>query len=373
MTSNPQTFNLLLVKNEDSTAKLVDLTHSEAARQELKGLNISTALPHEVLERFKKSELDRTASISAILFTDTAEHYMTDFIDYTENRHYPLPVFYLGHAEGADQTLESPLNKRLEQHGVRSFLRAEIESGAFVAEIYHCILWTDYILRRWKREQFSSIAKGARYYSHEIRNPLTNIDISVSELRVEGHNSASNQRSFIHFIEKNSRRINELLGTVLQNTRTEDLYIETVSLDELIDSVITACSYRFPAITIRFKEHLGAIVRGDEEKLGAAFYHLIVNAAEACHAQKGLIDVRIALKGESINISISDNGMGISLEDSAFIFEPFYTTKTKSAGLGLSAADDIINRHQGSISFRTNPRGGMSFFISLPVDSDLSR
>jgi len=373
MTGDPQTFNLLLVTNEDSTANLVNLTHSAATRQELKGLEISAALPHEVLDRFKNSERDKATLISAIFFNSTAEHYITDFIDYTENRHYLLPVFYFEHAEGAEQTLDSPLNKRFEKQGVRSFLRADIDSGAFVAEIYHCILWTDYILRRWKREQFSSIAKGARYYSHEIRNPLTNIDISSSELRVEAHNSASNQGSFIHFIEKNSRRINELLGTVLQNTMTEDLYIETVSLDELLDSVITACSYRFPAITIRFKEHSGAVVRGDEEKLGAAFYHLIVNAAEACHAQNGFIDLRITPKGESINISITDNGMGISLEDSAFIFEPFYTTKTKSAGLGLSAAEDIIHRHKGTISFRNNPLGGTSFFISLPVNSDNGR
>ncbi|MFA6260594.1 MAG: ATP-binding protein [Bacteroidia bacterium] len=105
-------------------------------------------------------------------------------------------------------------------------------------------------------------------------------------------------------------------------------------------------------------------------QLNQVFMNLIYNAADAI-PEKGKIEIKTWLEDESIKISITDNGKGMSEEIRSRIFEPFYTTKDvgKGTGLGLSISFGIIEKHNGKITVDSKEGIGTTFTISLPLNS----
>lgn len=104
-------------------------------------------------------------------------------------------------------------------------------------------------------------------------------------------------------------------------------------------------------------------------QLNQVFMNLMVNAAHAMGEQRGRITVRTGREGESVWLEFSDNGSGIPEAIQAKIFDPFFTTKPvgKGTGLGLSLSYGIIQKHNGSISVKSNPGEGTLFRIVLPI------
>jgi len=109
----------------------------------------------------------------------------------------------------------------------------------------------------------------------------------------------------------------------------------------------------------------------DSKLISAALHNVIKNAVEALPKQDAKLKIETLLKEKDGNkwavIKISDNGKGIKKEEIAMIFQPYFTTKSKGTGLGLTIAKEIISQHNGIISVESEENIGSTFIIELPV------
>jgi two-component system NtrC family sensor kinase len=104
-------------------------------------------------------------------------------------------------------------------------------------------------------------------------------------------------------------------------------------------------------------------------ELNQVFMNLLVNAAHAITAERGTITIRTGCAGNEVWAEVSDDGCGIARENLTRIFDPFFTTKPvgKGTGLGLSLSYGIVKKHDGRIEVRSEPRGGTTFRVTLPL------
>jgi signal transduction histidine kinase len=103
----------------------------------------------------------------------------------------------------------------------------------------------------------------------------------------------------------------------------------------------------------------------DVERIRIAFLNIIVNALEAMEAGIGILQVRTASKDDKCVVTITDNGPGIDPEAQSRIFEPYYSTKSKGTGLGLTNTQNIILNHNGHIALESEKGKGTVFTITL--------
>ena len=107
------------------------------------------------------------------------------------------------------------------------------------------------------------------------------------------------------------------------------------------------------------------MILGDRAQLHIVFSNLIRNARDAM-PEGGALGLVAVAAGRDVEIEIRDSGVGIAPENLARVFEPLYSTKAKGIGLGLSIAQEILGRHNGTLSVKSAPGAGSSFTVRLP-------
>jgi PAS domain S-box-containing protein len=204
-----------------------------------------------------------------------------------------------------------------------------------------------------------------RMLAHEIRNPLNNIGLSIGNLiHIGGYNEE--QESYLGILQRNTKRINEIITELLQLTKPPELSYEDCSLQEIIEESLAVVRDRielqkmkletsFPEAPIPFT--------ADKSRLVIAFNNILVNAVEAMEADKGLLEVSIKPERNGYLVSIKDNGSGIPEKYVTRLFDPFFTLKKNGMGLGLSVSYSIIKSHKGNINIETQPGSGTNFMI----------
>ena len=222
-------------------------------------------------------------------------------------------------------------------------------------------------------EKQALTGKVARIIAHEIKNPLTNIHLSLLELRtiLQGAKLLDvNEKpeDFIDIIERNGKRINTLIEDLLQATRFDTINMRELFLDEVIEDTFSLVKDRIKLKDIQFeaKVHPKLLIKADKEKLAIALLNLLVNAVEAVDEKTGKLSVEITAVNKQIDITISDNGKGIPSQDLNKLFEPFFTSKKGGTGLGLTATYNIITKHDGTIKVHSEVGKGTTFYITLP-------
>jgi two-component system NtrC family sensor kinase len=142
-----------------------------------------------------------------------------------------------------------------------------------------------------------------------------------------------------------------------------------VNLEALIESVINVVwnEIKYKAELKREYGHVPPI-SCDTQKIGQVLVSILINAAQSIEG-KGVITVRTYAEGENIMVDICDTGCGIPPENITRIFDPFFTTKPvgQGVGLGLSVSYDIIKKHGGTITFKTQTGQGTTFTVQLPA------
>jgi len=236
---------------------------------------------------------------------------------------------------------------------------------------------TERKLNEHKEKQLEKQAltgKVARVIAHEIKNPLTNIHLSLLELRtmLEGaqlKNSLDKPDEFLDIIGRNERRINKLIEDLLNSTRFDTINLQALSAEELITDTLDLILDRIKLkeITVHPQIQEGLFIMGDKEKLVIALLNIFVNAIEAMEEKKGVLKVNAFERNNTLNIEVSDNGRGIPEADLGKLFEPFFTSKTGGSGLGLTATYNIIIKHDGSIKVSSKLEKGSVFHIFLPL------
>jgi signal transduction histidine kinase len=219
-----------------------------------------------------------------------------------------------------------------------------------------------------RSEKFAATGRIARTIAHEVRNPLTNIDLAVSQIKNDLPAADDNSQMLFTMIERNSRRINQLISELLSATRFAELSYASVSINTLLDEALDMAKDRLELHHITVEKNYSRDICNisvDPEKIKIAFLNIIVNAIEAMQPGKGFL--RIQTKGEDNKcmVEIMDNGHGMSEEQLNNLFEPYFTTKANGNGLGLTNTQNIILNHQGSINVNSKPGEGTSFIIKF--------
>jgi signal transduction histidine kinase len=221
-----------------------------------------------------------------------------------------------------------------------------------------------------KTEKFAMTGRIARTLAHEVRNPLTNINLSAEQLRFNALPSEETGKQYIEIIERNSKRINDLVSEMLNISRPSELKLAPLSINALLNETIAMAQDRIDLKDIRVEKRLPQQIKPmmlDEEKLQTALLNIIINAIEAMEEKKGLLKISVSANETSCEIIVEDNGKGLEPFQLVHIFEPFYTTKSTGTGLGLSSAKSIIDSHGGIINVDSLPGKGTRFIITLGI------
>jgi len=109
------------------------------------------------------------------------------------------------------------------------------------------------------------------------------------------------------------------------------------------------------------------IINADEEKVVIALLNIIINAIEAMVPGKGVLTITTVRNQDKAKLMIRDNGAGIPEDKLARLFDPFYTSKAKGTGLGLTSTQNILLNHKGTIHVDSEPGKGAVFTIAIPA------
>jgi signal transduction histidine kinase len=166
-------------------------------------------------------------------------------------------------------------------------------------------------------------------------------------------------------------RINQLVEDLLELTRTRIRPRVDLNVDALILQVIDLHGEELKKRDIAFENHLERTlppIQGDAETLYRAFTNLIINAIQAM-PNGGILFISTELdpSSSSIKLTFKDTGIGMDEMTTKNIFNPFFTTKDKGAGLGLALTRKIIENHKGTIEVTSERGKGSLFVLKLPV------
>lgn len=225
------------------------------------------------------------------------------------------------------------------------------------------------LIRMRSIEKFAATGRIARTIAHEVRNPLTNINLAVEQLQSEMNGTRPRSADvMLEMINRNSSRINILITDLLNSTKFTDLVYTKKSVNGLLDETLEFARDRIQLKSISvirdYTDHLGDIAV-DVERIKIAFLNIIVNAVEAMEPVIGVLRVSTMSRNDKCVIVITDNGPGIADESQTRIFEPFFTSKPKGTGLGLTNTQNIILNHNGQIAFESKKGEGTTFTIQL--------
>ncbi len=244
------------------------------------------------------------------------------------------------------------------------------------AQIFLCVIQD--ITERKREEQekqyqekFVITGRIARVIAHEVRNPLTNILLAISQFKEDPEVMASEDASlYTDIIERNCTRINQLITELLHSTRMMELHANAVSLDKLLSNTLALSQDRMKLNEIQLELKLDKddiSVMADEDKVVIAFLNIVINAIEAMTPGSGMLTITTKRIQDKAFIKISDNGPGIPDEVQSRLFDPFYTSKAKGTGLGLTSTQNILLNHKGTIHVESEIGKGTVFTITLPI------
>jgi len=221
-------------------------------------------------------------------------------------------------------------------------------------------------------EKFAASGRIARTIAHEIRNPLTNIALANEQVKafVEGNEEAI---MLLEMVNRNGTRINQMISELLTSTKFSQLVFSKVNINTVLDETLELAGDRLELKQIRLKKNYsmpGEMVMIDVQKMKIAFLNIIMNAIEAMEKGTGILEITTSRRENKCLIEFKDNGPGMNEEVLPRIFEPYFTSKSKGAGLGLTSTQNIILNHKGSIDVSSVQGKGTLFSVSLFLEID---
>ena len=225
-------------------------------------------------------------------------------------------------------------------------------------------------------ERYEAWESVARKLAHEIKNPLTPIQLSIDSLREKYKDKLSNEKKdfekYLETINRQIKDIEKLVNEFSNFARMPTPILKKVNLIELINKSLDFIQLTSKSSINLINNSKAKFINGDEDQLNRVFINLIKNSEESFLELslkepnfKGNIDIEINDNNDYIVIRIIDNGTGIT--DAKKAMTPYFTTKKTGTGLGLPIVTKIINEHSGNFSIKNKrDKKGSIVSISLP-------
>ena len=226
-------------------------------------------------------------------------------------------------------------------------------------------------------ERHSAWENVARKLAHEIKNPITPIQLSIDRIRVKYLNKVGednkNLSGYLDTITKQIKDIEHLVNEFSDFARMPKPVFKKINLNEIILRVFKLHEMSVAKTKFIFKKiKSNNYVNGDEEQLNRVFINLIKNSIESINIKKskdvdfkGKITVDIRDDSDYIYIIVEDNGVGFDQVDKKKMLTPYFTTKKNGTGLGLAVVSKVINDHNSLILFNSI-KNGAKIEITMP-------
>ncbi len=225
-----------------------------------------------------------------------------------------------------------------------------------------------------KAGHLASLGELAAGLAHEIKNPIAGIKSSLEIIYQRTPETAPEREIFLEIL-KQTDRIHMIIQDLLSYAKPKPLSREPVDINRVIQRVLKLADPQIKdkEIDINFKPLSGdSNFLLDGNKIQDVVLNLVLNSISAID-QTGSISVSVKTEGDKLFLTIADNGKGIRPENIDKVFSPFFTTRKRGNGLGLSISKKIIEEHDGIIEVNSRLGEGTEFTISLPLESHPER
>jgi two-component system, NtrC family, nitrogen regulation sensor histidine kinase NtrY len=241
----------------------------------------------------------------------------------------------------------------------------------------------DDVTELFRAQKAAAWQEVAQRIAHEIKNPLTPIQLSAQRLLRHLERSAPSRRredrsdlpalvsECAQLIEREVQTLESLVNEFSQFARFPAARLASADVNAIVSQALDVFRGRLDGIALQrdFAPSL-PVVKADAELIRRVIVNLVDNAAEALEGatlRSISVSTRLASNGEAIEIEVADTGHGISPEDKDRLFLPHFSTKDRGTGLGLAIASRIVAEHHGTLRVEDNAPSGARFLIRLPA------
>ncbi len=233
-----------------------------------------------------------------------------------------------------------------------------------------------------QKERLASLGQASAEFVHDIGNPLTIVwgyvqllakKLEESESTDDPNAVSSNKE--LEIIEQNVRLCRDLLTMWQSYGSMEAAPHKLISVSDIVREVVAGVGAMASETPVELRCDVTedpCSLRGDAVQITRAIQNVIINAIQASGDRKGTVDVSCIRKDFYVDVRIADTGQGITPEQIARIFDPYFTTKQgkSGTGLGLFITKKVVDDHKGSIKVDSTPRVGTTITIRLPLSNE---
>jgi signal transduction histidine kinase len=218
-------------------------------------------------------------------------------------------------------------------------------------------------------DRLTAISRITSGVAHEVKNPLNAILLHVEVARAKLSHGDTDVGEQMEIISREILRLDRVVRTFLDFTRPVELRFDNVPMQELVREIVDLARPQAAAanIQVTFRvEAEGVEVRVDRDLFKQAVLNVVVNAMQAM-PEGGELRFEASASGDTAELRISDTGAGIPAELRGKIFRLYFSTKKEGSGIGLAMTFRIVQLHDGTIDFTSEPGKGATFLIRLPI------
>ncbi|MDE3199210.1 MAG: PAS domain-containing protein [Acidobacteriota bacterium] len=223
-------------------------------------------------------------------------------------------------------------------------------------------------------DRLSAISRLTKGVAHEVKNPLNAILMHVELARMKIAHGDYDIEQQMEIISSEILRLDRVVKTFLDFTRPVQLNLSDVRLADFMQEIASLAGPQAAAAGIEIVEDIkveDAIIAVDADLLKQAVLNILVNAVEAMK-DGGTLRIEAALRGDTADIRIIDNGPGIPSGIREKIYDLYFTTKEGGSGIGLAMTYRIVQLHDGTIDFESEPGQGTVFSLRFPLQANNS-
>lgn len=223
-------------------------------------------------------------------------------------------------------------------------------------------------------DKLSAIGSLAAGIAHEIRNPLSAISGAVEVLKENASFAEEEQKELVEVVLTETERLNGIIKEFLNYTKVRPIEISTFDANRIFYEIINLVrkgNILKDNISLMYKnKDRKFVIEADVDQVKQVFFNLVLNSIDAMSEKGGMLTIELDEDDNTFTAVISDTGCGIKPARIDKIFEPFYSSKDKGVGIGLSIVSKIIESHKGEITVKSKLEEGTAFTVKLPKKQD---